>query len=709
MIRAHVVLGLVFAGLLCAAPTAAAAPDTLLDFESLGEGTLVGTQGQLTFGTKTGLQFTAQPGSYDDVFAGTPSAGRPFRSCDRQLVVRAPGLRGQRRLQPQCGNLPDFGGPRDENRPAGFARFGATKSRVSLRFRPSPCVDQPPAPPFNGVPCDMRTALLAFDIHGNLLTKDVADVRGETLSVTRPVNDIAFIEVGEDGGQEPQETPIGIDDVVYDNPDVGPPPDFSLVDVSAAKPAGGTFRIALPISRINASAGAVTLSHAELPPGISSVDFDPDPSTSGATDMIVAIAPDAAPGVHQFTVTGTPAGPDAGPVARAATVRVDVKEPVRLFVDEPQPVDIYPCGSVTLHVKVAPHPDFQGGPITVTVDAVATGPLFVGDQSFTAPGDATTARDVTVSARPGASLYGAQAVTVRARVPGFPDQDLSVAVTPQAPALRSVEFVGDATPGYLSRVPGKLIGHGAGFCAGSIVEFGSPDAGGGFPTFVSANATQITSPIPPTAIPGYVAVRTPSDGTATLANVAIHGYRDLFGFAFANGGGKKFTAEDLVATFTDAGRITQICTNAGGTVTCRTSRLLSADAKGLVGRGGGGQCWGMATLSLRAQLRLWSTAGLPPSGGVPFDLKGPGGASAQLDDAIRLAQLSVGPAHARIDDHRRRDRRPHPGGHPDQRPRRPGDLRSRVRQHGQHCRRGPRAGPDPRPGAASRRRVRRCL
>jgi hypothetical protein len=602
---------------LACAPVAAAAPDSVLDFEDLSVGAFVGAYHGVEFGDKAALGFVAQPGSYTGIFT---APDRSFQSCDRELIVRAPGLRGSRRLVPQCNNNPGFvRTPVDSNEPALFAAFAVTRSRVSLRFRPAACVDQPPSPPFGGVPCDMRVALLAFSADGHRLAVDVAGVRGETLSITRAQNDIAFIEVGHEASQHPDGELTGIDDLVFDNPDAPPPPDFFFDGAIASKPPGQTYGVPLRLRRVNGSAGPVTLSHGPLPPGIDNVTFTPNPATTEAVTAAVTLSKTAPPGHGlTFSVTATPQDATAGPQTRTATITVNVREPFTLSVSG-QP--LRPCGAGE-HRTVTIIPDHEYLAAPIRLDALPPAGITVqGDGPFASTVVGSLDVDLTVS---GASP--ATALPLRLSAPGFPDRMFTVPLDAPPLTVDSIVFDRYATPGYGTLNTAVATIHAHGMCPGTTVEFGTPSAR--VEVSPASDGTIASTALPRQAIGGYITVRSPGRGTVSRPDTRVQTYRDRHGFPFGNYA-SIYTSSNIRATFSDA-------TLPDGS--------LKPWASALWGTRNGGSCFGMSLISLRMAAPLDSTVGWPRTGVELFDVLGPSRPSLYAGDQIQrfhMLQMSA--------------------------------------------------------------------
>lgn len=618
-------------GLALLAPAAHAAPDLLYTFEDLAPDAFVTEYGQVQFKPKADVGFNPDPAEYTDIF---PS-GRRFTSCDRTMIARSPGLRGDRRLVPTCRNNPkrrasgSSAAGFESAEPAMFASFARTRTRVSLRLRPSPCVDEPPRNGFTGTPCDLSSALLAFNAQDELVATALGGPRAETLSITRPTDDIAYVELGHDNGGHPSYDQIGVDDLGFDAPDTPGTPDFTLIGADIAKPVGGTYDVPIRLRRINLSSGAVQLSHLALPNGIESVTFDPNPSTGEVVTARVKIASNAPLNKPlQITLVAQPQSASAGSQQRTATLSVTPKVPFEISVPGGA-IKPSSCGTTKARVSLVPSAGYEGPPVAVSL-AVPAG-YTVSPASFEAAPQGITTREIVIMAPPRAFVdrKPGQILDIVAKAQGEVPQFTPVAIEPAPPRIDSVTFPGSARNGFLNLPAGSVHVQGAGFCPGDEIVFGGevPVAGSPGPA-----GTSLAGPVPNGAGPGPIKVKTP-DGTVAGTGTGVQTFRSTWGFAFPNAGdfvSGELTTNDVLGGFVDSHVTVDVCRGLTfGILDCEV-RVPHPWALRLIGKDFGGLCYGFAAASARTVL------GLPVSGmartPLPYALGGPTG---PLVDVLR--------------------------------------------------------------------------
>jgi hypothetical protein len=281
-----------------ATPGAArAAPDTTIDFDDLPAGTTVSDQY-----ASRGVEFgRARPGGLAGKLPST-----------RAVQPGHPGSGNELALFEACGEFCDF----DSNFLA--AKFSAGHSRVSVLVT-NPVASTAP----NGHP--PPPVLSGFDSDGHRIAQVSGSAPGQTLTISTPGPDIAYIEL---------EGLRAIDDLGFDNP-TNLPPDFSLVPrfdptddpQTVTVVAGETATLPIAVGRFNGSTGPLNLHVEGLPAHVTApgLPADVDPSDGKTVDVHLA-AEKTSPAVEgAVTVVATPS-PAAGTQPHSTQFKVRVRE-----------------------------------------------------------------------------------------------------------------------------------------------------------------------------------------------------------------------------------------------------------------------------------------------------------------------------------------------------------------------------------------------
>lgn len=322
-----------------AAPGAAvAATTTTINFDDLAPGTTVSTQ------------YDAQGVDFATGIVGGNVYCYP-------VIVTAAG--GQAQSGTQVADTSCADGEFPDSSVRGTLDNSADSVSVYTGFSPT----EPGPPPNTAV------TLTAYDVAGQVVKTTTATVPASQgthtlLAVSSSSPDIVAFDVTASGPN------VSVDDLTFDNPG-GVPPDFVISPQTAFVPVVQSSGVpdVVAIQRLNGSSGGVTFAASGLPAGVHA-SFSPNPATGSSATMTVSADPNAAlpaPGPFPaFTVTGTPAGPAVGSVARSATVQVVVQS---LFtVGSPQAVSVPPCSTLQVPISVSAAPGFTG-----TVTLAATG------------------------------------------------------------------------------------------------------------------------------------------------------------------------------------------------------------------------------------------------------------------------------------------------------------------------------------------------
>jgi hypothetical protein len=257
-----------------AAPEAAGADTTVVNFDDLPDATVVNTQYE-----KIGLilnsgNFTALP-----------------------VTVSLPGA-------PSPPNVLDISRSANNEFPSAYAQGLFTNPHhgfISLRIGNQR---------FGGSP---RVSVLAYDLSNNIVASQTGTVtdRGAFayFFVFAGNSDIARFEVISDN------TTLFIDDLTFDTVTAGPGPDFGLGAPGLQVPRNGSGSTTIIVRRFDGSVGPVLLNASNLPPGVQVTLFVPNPvdGPDGATSVLTLSADASATPVQNWPirVSGLPA-PSAG-------------------------------------------------------------------------------------------------------------------------------------------------------------------------------------------------------------------------------------------------------------------------------------------------------------------------------------------------------------------------------------------------------------
>jgi len=333
---------------------AAHLPPTVVDFERVPPPNLISDQ-------------------YADVgvrFGEPEEFGLPPSRCGRPGSF-SPGIAGRSaKLQCRDGSN-EFGGFF-----SGAFEFEYTRRAVTFRLK------------WTGSSDTLRATVSFYAIGGRLLETQTVDLPpGAVVNVSSPPrnapprnsSDIAAVSISGvlPGGSYTATNPVLLDDISAPLDDIPPPPAFSLAlgTPSASIFEGSTLAVPLSIRRFNGSAGPVTLSVGELPPGITGVQFDQNPVT-GRNPVNMKISADSPlSGDRQISVSASaPAG--VGTPVAATGIQTVHALPALALSGGPFPAVLVPGCATPVTGKVAVRGGYFG---TVSfVPKVLSGPVSAG-------------------------------------------------------------------------------------------------------------------------------------------------------------------------------------------------------------------------------------------------------------------------------------------------------------------------------------------
>jgi hypothetical protein len=358
------------------------------------------------------------------------------------------------------------------------------------------------------------------------------------LAVDSPAGDINYFEVSAPQGLGDH---LGIDSLSFEHPAALPGPDFNLTAAGGFSVApGASTTITITVNRFNGSTGAVQLSAAGLPQGVTAT-FTPDPAADTSTLTLTA-APDAplTGSGALVTVTGTPLDPSAGPGPQTVQFGVAVSPNFFVSVVGPSQVDVPACSTATVPVQVSREVNF-----TDTIDLSVTG-LPAGVQasfqpsSLGLPSDGSNVNQSTLSltGAAGQPLPDHFDVTIWAK-DGLQASQTVLHVHAIPVTISAVTLPDGQVPAFLETPRSlhrgtEVVLHGTGLSSDCEVQFGNPYALAS-PRSVSADGTALDVTVPRLATDGPVTLITPNGcSIASPAQFAVHSYRNTNGFAFAN-------------------------------------------------------------------------------------------------------------------------------------------------------------------------------
>jgi hypothetical protein len=275
---------------------AASATVKTVSFDDLPVGTSVGTQ----YAASAGVTFPGQTDSgYFPVIRSAP--GQATSGTQVADFATCVGL---------CGEFP----------------AAATRGRLSQSAgRVTVAIGYLGSDPANTAPVELR----AFDAANHQIALAQATVTEgapfTTMTVSYPSASIAYFDL-----YSSLDYPLAMDDLSITYPDTPQPPDVAVgSDTGVAEVLEGTSAgVGVNLSRLNGSAGDVTLGVSGLPAGMTA-SFAPNPVGGTATHSTLTLtAPTGAPAAVDYstvTVTATPAGPAVAPAARTVQFLTRIK------------------------------------------------------------------------------------------------------------------------------------------------------------------------------------------------------------------------------------------------------------------------------------------------------------------------------------------------------------------------------------------------
>jgi hypothetical protein len=611
-------LGLAFALGALAAPSVAHAADTTITFNGLATNTEIrdqyADQGVL-FGPASAFAFGPV---YDDCLPGKAFA---------------------------FGNQLQFGRCGGSNEFKFFATMGGFNSpRGHLRMRLS-------SPTTPSSPED--STLKVYNYQKALLTSvtvpDTAE--GRIMDIVRGTPDIYYFTLERNGiGNDPPT----VDDFTFDNPPVPPEPHigFGIDDPGTSHlRQGGSTDISLRILRLGGSNGAVNLTVANLPAGVTGT-ITPNPATGSAflTKATLHLTAASNASLQHFIpkVTATPT-PSAGDAPADVTFGLDVVVPFQLTLQDTHP-SVAPCSPSSIPMRLDVEPSFTD-PISLTVtrsndsvkaDLPATFTPGFGTPPTSIPvsGDTKTnaSTTLTVTARSG-SFSASGSVTVGRSTGAVTD----ILITPGGGRVTNALAPQMNRPGSYLRLDGR------GLCPNQTVKFGGGDSVGAPLESVAPDGSHGFVRVPITATSGPVTVSGPDGDLTSTRPLDIITFRNTFGFPFVNFNSAGPAWEDMVKLYgTDKTNVrVNVCKDLSfGLLSCGVTTFVPRAEvliyfAGQTDLGEGGNCYGLNL----AAYRLWSggraLSDFSPAGATtPFGLDAAAGPAAALRAYVRLMMIA---------------------------------------------------------------------
>lgn len=604
------------------APAAAQAADTTITFDGLAAGTVLDDQYEadgILFGDASAFGFAPDANC-------TPSAPG---------VVAVPGVFGA--SAPNAARLGLCGGSPEFPQFASMGAFSTFRSRMSVRVAST-----------NGItPGGDAVVLKVYDVRRHLLatTAPVLQVAGpaQTLSIDLVTPQIAFFVVQRLGTSG---VPVAMDDVTFDNPPVPPNPQIAIgVDTqgfAARLMQGGTKVVTVRILRFNGSNGNVALTAGDLPAGVISSIFAPNPAGGSkfltTSKLTLTASPFASTGRSAPTIQAAPVA-SAGSQSDATTFDLDIVPPFTLTGEASATVT--PCTPTSALMNLNVEPGYTE-PIHLTV--AASSPTIAASLPSTfVPGFTAPITSLPLSAPLGVGKGGGS-LTITAES-GFYSKVHSVTVTRSGGSISAVKLaaVADIYPTSV-RAPQLGIGGtflhllGSGFCPNSSIRFGKGDEVGAPVEDRSPDGRSAYVRVPPTATSGApVLINNDSDGTSAdtvSANVAlsVDSYRRTRGFQFANFPSSGPSWDDVVGLYGRSETNIQVdpCEALSfGIFNCSLGSTFIPEPQALLywnhisDYGENGNCYGVILASYRLTDRRKALSEFPPAGAEsPWSLDG---------------------------------------------------------------------------------------
>ncbi len=377
--------------------------------------------------------------------------------------------------------------------------------------------------------------LTAFRANGSVIASGppaVISAAGFTtpVSVTSVNADIAKFVLSVEGGIG---ATLGFDDLTLSFPDDSLPE----IAVSAPKTVAtllqrSTLDVPITVTRLNGSSGAVDMTVAGLPPGVSGTFLtDPLPGTAGATVLRLSAINDAEPFLQPATVTvsADPLGnASVAPGPRQDTFPLTVGSSFDLSVSGGPRVALPTCSATDLTISLRRNITFAG---TVTLSAFVNGASAqILPSPEVPPGGNLIAERTLRLTRTGFLTPGTR-VTVTATAAGAPSRTVQFDLANASATASLTSGLGltprRGQPGTLVRIEGN------GFCPGTQVEVGNRHAK--VPADVSADARSLTFRVPRLATSGPVTVIPQTNAPFVTGNsLQVRSFRNREGFAFDN-------------------------------------------------------------------------------------------------------------------------------------------------------------------------------
>ncbi len=456
---------------------------------------------------------------------------------------------------------------------------------------------------------------------------------------------------------------VGIDDLTYDQPSVPPDPQISFSRVDGSSDVivhqGETASVDFRVTRWNGSVGNVALTTDALNPEIDAASFSPNPAAGTLSKLFLhaAINPafdgDFGPELPLSRATATPLSTNAGTTPDSHTFPLGVL-PVFGFrpVADKNAVDLPACTPTTIPTGLSVAGGFQQ-PISLKADVTpALVDATLSTTTYTSGFSGVS--EVKLYARPDwLTSFQDAVLTITASSPGYPTRRTQI--TLRRTATRIEDVVADV-PGRTIPVTEletqqfvkpaqKIVIRGVGFCPGTTVEFGNKHAIAG-PDTVSADGIRIAVRVPRLATSGRLTVIGPSGNRVSTGRLFfVKSYRNQHGFSFVNRAGRVITWNEFVEVFgNDATHFSVDACPWLPLVKCDVttplpSPLAVAFYLYAANVGTKGLCFGMSVASLRLTRGAVPLSDFRPLAKTVWELPGPSGPSATLNDYIHKMHL----------------------------------------------------------------------
>ncbi len=511
-----------------------------------------------------------------------------------------------------------------------------------------------------------RFELDAYDINGHLIGSSTVTTPGAGFTtkiqfdVLGGAFTIAYVALYDTGGGTDHF--IGMDDltVVGCTPGSTCNPEISLSSAAGGQLSQGSqAQYTVSLVRHNGSNGNVSVNASGLGLGIHP-SFSPTliSATNTTSSLTITIDATAPLGSSTGTITATPV-PGAGDIAQSVPVTVQVVAPFGVYVglSSTQPastsISVPPCETAAVGVRTLLGPAFTGTPINVAVttngDTSDVSSVSLSKPSLNNPSDFDLSGEndqiLTVSRNGNQTSSNSFQIDLAPTSGSFTEPTAIVDVTRAPAVVNSIDTTFARTPQDLN--PGtELTIKGAGFCPGSTVQFGNPQAIA-TPDSISADGTMIKVQTPPLATDGPVTVLTAGQRPTSGQSLTVDSYRNVNGYQFHNYR-PHITFDQMTEAFGSDQTYDSIplciidCT-----VTFRDpfAMILNAIANAAFGGSSGGACFGFSLSSQRFLEGQASLSDYPPgSASQIFGLDSKSARSGQITEfinAMQASQLSV--------------------------------------------------------------------